>query len=791
MSDRLWQAKLAAWTHDPAEKALVLLRDPAGHEGGTVLKLRNKIFNSGKIPAGLGTLVKKADHWAAAADRPQFPQDPEKRFVGWAQVNFAHQPELIHPLSGTRFVKREVFRDIQPEHIKAVSLDHFDGLIQTSNGETDWRNTSLAFWRFGPETPSGEIGALWGLLPADTRIPDHTIWSHLDLSSAFATVFLADPQQMPALLAVSFGPVQGFIAQARSTSDLWAGSHLLSCIAWEGLKVICEELGPDCVLFPQLRGVPLVDLWLHQDCGMPLELFEDAKCEWLEGATDNNSLFSAALPNRFVALIPAARAGELGEKITKSVREWVKSEARAMLEMVLDAANQPVDPNAYCFEQLKRQLSEFPEVHWASVPWMCGRNEKASDGETRLLKTLHKFYPPGDGGKGKDRTETKPSYFGTTAWGLLSSAIDVQGARFFDPNPGVLYPAVYDMLERVAAAAKAVRPFTQLEQSGYRDTLTGEAEWLALDRAHLDLRPGQRKATLWARVSENKPAWARKGEHLSTLGMMKRVWPNRFVDLLKKNQFDGLDIRRYVVSTHTMALATSLDRFLEQEEKTQDQKDAIKEIEKEIEGLDAAVLPRDMMKNLRSADDMTRRFVRLVPTLLDKKRDNEASARGAGEEAEARRKRKDVETLIKKALSPDQSKPEAYYAFILMDGDRMGAWLAGNENEYQLAYGDIWHSSVKNAVDRFEDKSLKQYLIEKRHASPARHAAISESLNAFSLNLARHVVEDLFKGKLLYAGGDDVMAMVSVDDLLPAMLLLRLVYSGIATEREVDELPAP
>lgn len=33
--DILWQTKLAARLHDPAEKALVLLRDPAGHEGGT------------------------------------------------------------------------------------------------------------------------------------------------------------------------------------------------------------------------------------------------------------------------------------------------------------------------------------------------------------------------------------------------------------------------------------------------------------------------------------------------------------------------------------------------------------------------------------------------------------------------------------------------------------------------------------------------------------------------------------------------------------------------------------
>ena len=56
--------------------------------------------------------------------------------------------------------------------------------------------------------------------------------------------------------------------------------------------------------------------------------------------------------------------------------------------------------------------------------------------------------------------------------------------------------------------------------------------------------------------------------------------------------------------------------------------------------------------------------------------------------------------------------------------------------------------------------------------------AISSALNAFALRLARYVVEDLNKGKLLYAGGDDAMAMVSVDDLLRTMMTLRLAYSG-------------
>ena len=33
------------------------------------------------------------------------------------------------------------------------------------------------------------------------------------------------------LLQVSFGPVQGFIASARRSRDLWAGSYILSKIA--------------------------------------------------------------------------------------------------------------------------------------------------------------------------------------------------------------------------------------------------------------------------------------------------------------------------------------------------------------------------------------------------------------------------------------------------------------------------------------------------------------------------------------------------------------------------------
>jgi CRISPR-associated protein Cmr2 len=127
---------------------------------------------------------------------------------------------------------------------------------------------------------------------------------------------------------------------------------------------------------------------------------------------------------------------------------------------------------------------------------------------------------------------------------------------------------------------------------------------------------------------------------------------------------------------------------------------------------------------------------------------------------------------IEKALG---GKVERYYALLLMDGDRLGAWLSGH---YALKFGDTFHTKVLAGLGKYGDQKLDHYLEMQRPVSPARHMAISAALNGFALDLVRHVVEDVSLGKLLYAGGDDVMAMLSVRDLLKGMALLRTVYSG-------------
>lgn len=804
--NRLWQTKLHARLHDPAEKALVLLRDPAGHEGGTSRALHrllgfdqldetltpdsdrtlhSLLFKQG-IPRAMYETVRRADWWAAAADRPQWPmqevtvtaksgQIKTLKMAGWAQVNWAKQPVLIHPLTGTEYNLGRYggLGDTDFHDIKSRSLTHFAGLIARDGEGPDWRKTLLAFWRFGPELREaddfGKLGHLWRLLPADTRVPDHSIWDHLDLTSAFAGAFAADPDGEVALLALAIGPVQGFIQSARSTSDLWAGSHLLARLAWESMRPICEALGPDAILFPRLRGVPQVDLWLREACGLDPALFKG--CDWTRRGTDSNPLFSAALPNRFVALVPRSQVNALAAKVETAVRDWLQALGATVVDRLLEAADLGNGSGQVCHRQMRDQLAGFPEVHWAAVPFSLIRPRnpaRQTDLDTAALsEAMAPFFgvAPGE----------DSGFLRSPAWLALQREVQwADGTTFFAPNPGVLYPVVYDLAERVLAAAKAVRSFEPTEQQGWRCSLTGETEWLTTDPEQLKTSYRQRQDTLWARIAEKKPAWAKAGEHLGALPAVKRLWPTLFAE--EAGKAIGDDLQRFVVSTHTMALAHQLDQWLEH-------------------GAQVApgwseTLALHRPESVSLPHRLTQQHRKNPSGLTDAKR--LAGLLEMAQELDDERERQSLQDLVTRSLG--SWKPEArvqretYYALLLMDGDRMGAWLSG-EMAQGPSYRDSFHPAIRAGFDRHaQDKPLLEaYGQQRRALSPNRHLAISGALNDFALTLVRHVVEVEHLGRVIYAGGDDVLAMLPVADLLPAMQRLRLAYSGHDPEHTSGE----
>lgn len=801
-SDQLWQAKLHARLHDPAEKALVLLRDPEGHEGGTVRvlhrllgyqrlddidevlpgdpddaqSLHKTVFSHG-VPLRMYELVRRADWWAAAADRPQWPlretvttRNGNSHTIAKAsydQVRWTRKPVLVHPLTGEKLdlAQRGDYSGTELEDLKSRSFEHTRNLIhRDAQGDPDWRRTLLALWRFGPdlreEEDNGKLGALWPLLPADTRVPDHSIWDHLDLTSAFAGAFVADAQGEAALLALSIGPVQSFIEAARSTSDLWAGSHLLSRLSWEAMRVVCERLGPDAVLFPRLRGVPQVDLWLRNDCHLRADLFDG--CTWARSRNnhDGNPLFAAALPNRFVAVVPADQAVAIAQAVEAGVRGWLQSLGQEVVARLLEAAGlAPSDGRELpCHDQMREQLQGFPEVHWAVVPFSLvrARNaERQTDLDTSALQAaMAPFYGV--------MPEECAGFLDSPAWRTLREALQWEdGTTFFAPNPGVLYPAVYDLAERLLAAAKAVRPFGQTHQQGWRCSLSGEAEWLTTDREQLKHSYRENPDTLWARIARRRPAWARPGEHLSALPAIKRIWPVLFAEEVGRTlSEDQESARRFVVSTHTMALAHQIRNWVERGAR---EDESLTALVKELAPAPAA-LPRALSRRLRRQGPAALQAA-CWPSLLE----------DVPEE-----RHREVNQALRRTLA-DGQRLETYYGLLMMDGDRMGAWLSG---EQAITYLESFHPQVREGFLREAERQprLQAYAGQARALSPNRHLAISAALNDFSLHVAPHVVEEEHLGRLIYAGGDDVLALLPVADLLPAMQRLRDAYAGTASE---------
>ncbi len=135
-----------------------------------------------------------------------------------------------------------------------------------------------------------------------------------------------------------------------------------------------------------------------------------------------------------------------------------------------------------------------------------------------------------------------------------------------------------------------------------------------------------------------------------------------------------------------------------------------------------------------------------------------------------------VKCAIRKIQEMIGEKPSKYFAVLAMDGDDMGKWLSGTHKNWPY-WEDVVHSKT---IELFDEKT-------KRNLSPAIHSFISKSLNFFSLKLVRDVIEFDYPGKLIYSGGDDVLAFLPLDYALKAAEKTRFTFSGNLNEkREIN-----
>lgn len=338
MVETNWEDLLLVYLHDPFDKAL----DIPGHEQraaryATVALGRE--VTRGEVKRRAAT----ADPLAAMHERVPMPTAGHKgrRAVAPSDIR------LIHPTSAEHLVLGSL--SLEPDRAASLISEIVDGL-------EGCRERFLAIWRLLPDRISAEFGEDAARLPADSRLPDHTLFQHADIT---AGLYAARSHGDVAYLSFALGPVQKFIEAARSVRDLWTGSAILSWLAFQAMRPILERYGPTALIYPALRGAPLVDLWLRSTAGLGDRVTLPSEGERR----------APSLPHRFVAVVPWGTNGNTSAALRQACLDSVRSAWRQVADDVrerLDPQLRPLDPK---WDQAwDRQIDNALEFHVTAVP---------------------------------------------------------------------------------------------------------------------------------------------------------------------------------------------------------------------------------------------------------------------------------------------------------------------------------------------------------------------------------------------------------------------------------------
>jgi len=323
-----WNKKLALLLAEPPDKGLDFI-----HSAIAKAAIERAAGEGGEA---------SVEWFLSASDRPPLPvwqKDGDPR-VSWSSA-----PEVAHPLVGAR----QALNAFDAESAKTQAVKVVEDAIKPFKG--DPKKTFLWIWRCMSDALAAKapaLGAEWHRVPADGACPDSTIWQHLTISGA-----IAGAGEKPAFLAIDCSSVSVGSLLATDLSELWNSAKLSSWLVFQAMLPIIEELGPDAILFPSVKRQPVVDAWLReQGVAVPES--------GIEGF--------ASLPLRFIALVPAGRASELGKAAAARLREGVRAVAEQVREELVKRGWAKAKDDTWR-EIWNRQIENYGSVQYTSLAW--------------------------------------------------------------------------------------------------------------------------------------------------------------------------------------------------------------------------------------------------------------------------------------------------------------------------------------------------------------------------------------------------------------------------------------
>jgi CRISPR-associated protein Cmr2 len=647
---------------------------------------------------------KYSDQIASCMERSLLPRDVKQELS-----------EIRHPLSEEEI---DVIFDSQKSIEKISSLlreisDFYLFHLNLSDGEKKavliWRNL---LGEILERIQNEELKKYIPILPADTRVPDHSIWEHLKVTTAI--------YQNNSLFLFTIGPVQSFISQARKAQDFYMGSFMLSYFTFIAMREVIETYGPTSIIYPDLYKQPLMD-WYLKNKGLEPKNFNP----------DHITL--PTIPNRFVAIIGTTDKNKI-EEISKNMIIKIKNEIKRTKEKILEELKIKLSDTQK--EILQNQLSDFPQIYWVAIPWRKEENDLQiddlkdffTDDKINNCKELYKF------------ANEKGEY---------------------PPNIGFLYQLLYTALEKSMGARKNLRKFEQKQEEGRKCSLCGERNvlffWESKNKNKF-LKYNPMACDLTGKIEQK---YLTDSEGLCALCFLKRTF-----EIYLEKEVDSIFKDFSFPSVAEIACADFKEKALEKakEDFEKYKKDFFELLgeDKKFNYLKIKSSPKLKLEKTLEGSWF------YEENLTEKKIKDEL-----GVEIDIQ-KIEELKDLLKNKLYEQVGKPKKYYAILYLDGDNMGKWLSGELlPEIQYAYNSkVW----KNLPEDFK-KDLQKYTPNKI-LTPAIHSAISTALRNYAIEFVRKIVEEEHLGKLIYAGGDDVLAFVNLKDLFDVMKKLRWAFSG-------------
>jgi CRISPR-associated protein Cmr2 len=730
--------------------------------------------------------------WDDAGNLAKTIADSSDR-VNFPEITTSPKNKSIHPISAQE---------------RKISGSKFAIELNNPNicDEQDIEKVFWWFWRFLPEIRAEQGGDAL-LFPAHSVLPDCPLHSYENTISAITGALYPDnsekDQEHPYLLLFTFSPVQDFIKAARKFLDFWAGSYLLHYLGAKVCWKIAEEYGPDAVITPSLWSQEIIDALIVQK-------FDKDNSSFFKDGSDpvskfkvkqSTSLSTAGFPNVITAIVPGeAAAKELGEKLNNCLKEeWrqiannirtdIKTKFIEYLDRERSTKIQEIIKNN--FQEFDREACEKDVKNWQQPG--CWEWNKIWDAQ--IEKTWESYWTAVPLGSPDRELKIKNSADNYQKWKENQQAIaptrfqsafptEAEEQVYQEFNVGTWWGALQARLGQSIQAIKNTRTWSIATAPGERSSLSGQYSALH-PQFHYDkhFKNGYGLATssmrlFWLLMAEVYPGLFNGSEKLNAIELTKRMaWKEGKVAESLGIKISEDDYENLIRFPNLCSIASA--RF------AKDNPQKIKEYWDKLNTLVNGKFTNGLSKKFYSA---TCRPFQIKNT--DRAIDREIKNSGLGyngimfsskwladdmgcspEEAQVLRGL--VDQAHKETGFGDGS-PSDWWAIVLGDGDGMGKYVSGSKLKNYSDYID------QSAVDSsgIDPDIWQNFLETKKRMGPATHVGLNRALLDFSNRLVPYITEQRFCGKVVYSGGDDVMAVLPLADLPEYLLSIRSAWCG-------------